>query len=273
MLKSKWLEGKHNRRVDHLIHTLVVILLPSYANRHDRQELGFDGPDLANKRRQEILTRTPEIKAESIRNLGDDQFSIQSATHSSRLYSMELGAQSCDCPDWPRVQFCKHVAAVAHHFGNSDQQIEAISQTVKPIREVSLGAQSDGSSATSIVENVIAVSKAFLDDGVPSSPATVRSLQLVESHLTAVVWNSQSSADPLPDKDIIPPNQGTWAETAERMGATRKRKRPRPTTASSPDPPPATELIGELNRKKLRIKLTDPYSGGVSSGKRAEPDA
>lgn len=273
MLKSKWLEGKHNRHVDHLIHTLVVVLLPSYANRHDRQELGFDGPDLANKRRQEILARTPEIKAESIRNLGDDQFSVQSAMHSSRLYSVELGAQSCDCPDWPRVQFCKHVAAVAHHFGNSDQQIEAISQTVKPIREVSLGAQSDGSSATSIVENVIAVSKAFLDDGVPSSPATVRSLQLVESHLTAVVRNSQSSADPLPDKDIIPPNQGTWAKTAERMGATRKRKRPRPTTVSSPDPPPATELIGELNRKKLRIKLTDPYSGGVSSWKCAEPDA
>ena len=91
MLKSKWLEGKHNRHVDHLIHTLVVVLLPSYANRHDRQELGFDGPDLANKQRQEILARTPEIKAESIRNLGDDQFSVQSAMHSSRLYSMELG--------------------------------------------------------------------------------------------------------------------------------------------------------------------------------------
>lgn len=65
------------------------------------------------------------------------------------------------------------------------------------------------------MENVIAVSKAFLDDGVPSSPATVRSLQLVESHLTAIVRNSQSSADPLPDKDVIPPNQGTWAETAK----------------------------------------------------------
>ena len=108
---------------------------------------------------------------------------------------------------------------------------------MKPIREVSLGAQSDGSSATSIVENVIAVSKAFLDDGVPSSPVTVRSLQLVESHLTAVVRNSQSSADPLPNKDAILPNQGTWAETAEQMGVTCKRKRPHPTTASSPDPP------------------------------------
>ena len=75
--------------------------------------------------------------------------------------------------------------------------------------------------------------------------------------------------NPLPNKNIIPPNQGTWAETAERMGVTRKRKRP----TTSPVPLPAKELIGELNRKNVRIKLTDPYSGGVSSGKRAEPDA
>ena len=243
MLKSKWLEGKHNHHVDHLIHTLIVILFPSYANCHDCQELGFDGPDLTNKWHQEILVRILEIKAKSIHNLGNDQFSIQSATHSSCLYSVELGAQSCDCLDWPRVQFCKHVAAVAHHFGNSDQQIAAISQTVKSIQEVSLGAQSNGNSATSIVENVIAVSKAFLDDGVLLSPTTVRSLQLVESHLTAVVWNSQSSTNPLPNKDVILPNQGTWAETAEQMGVMCKWKRPCPTTVSSPDPPPATELI------------------------------
>jgi hypothetical protein len=248
-------------------------MLPSYENLHDRQELGFEGPDLANKRHKEILTRMPEIKAESICNLGDGKFSVQSVTHSSHTYSVELGAKSCDCPDWPRVQLCKHVAAVAHYFGNGIEAMTHTRETVRPIRESSMGAQSDGSNAASIVENVIAVSRAFLDDGTPSSPGTVRSLQLVESHLTAIVQNSQSAEDPLPEKVVIPPNQGTWAETAKRMGAMRKQKRPHPTTSSSPDPPPATELIGALNRKKLRVKLTDPYSGGVSSGKRAEPDA
>ena len=263
--------------MDHLIYTLVMVMLPSYENRHNRQKLGFDGPDLANKRRTEILVRAPELKVESICNLGDDQFSVQSVTHSPRTYSVELRAQSCNCPDWPRVQLCKHVAAVAHYFGGN-QQIDAKIETLKTVkpnwdREGSLGAQSDGSSAASIVENVIAVSRAYLDDGAPSSPATVRSLQMVESHLSAIVRTSQPES-PLPDKVVLPPNQGTnWAETAQRMGATRKRRRPHPTTTSSPDPPPATELIGELNRKKLRVKLTDPYSGGVSSGKRAEPDA
>ena len=186
MLKSKWLEGKHNRHVDHLIYTLVMVMLPSYENCHNRQKLGFDSPDLANKWHTEILTCTLELQVKSICNLGDDQFSVQSVTHSTHTYSMELRAQSCNCPDWPRVQLCKHIAAIAHYF-SGNQQIVLKSIEPKPDREGSLGAQSNGSSAASIVENVIAVSRAYLDDGAPSSPATVRSLQLVESHLSAIV--------------------------------------------------------------------------------------
>ena len=75
-------------------------------------------------------------------------------------------------------------------------------------------------SAASILENVISVSRAFLSDCVPSSPGTVHSLHIVESHLTAVIQHSHSLESPLPDKEAIPPNQhNTWAETAERMGA------------------------------------------------------
>jgi hypothetical protein len=215
-------------------------MLPSYENWHDHQELGFEGPDLANKQHKEILAQVLEIKAESICNLGDGRFSVQSVTDSLCMYSVELGAKSCDCLDWPRIQLCKHVAAAAHYFRDSNLQIEAttyIPKTVPPIRGSSLGVQSDGSAA-SIVENVIAVSRAFLDDSMPLSPATVRSLQLVESHLTAVVRVSQSAESPLLDKVPILPNQGTWAQTAEQMGAMHKQRRPRPTTSSSPPPPP-----------------------------------
>ncbi|KAH8983829.1 hypothetical protein EDB86DRAFT_2833754 [Lactarius hatsudake] len=56
------------------------------------------------------------------------------------------------------------------------------------------------------------------------------------------------------------------------MGATRRQKRPRSTSASPPEPS-ATTRIGDLNRKRLRVKITDPYSGGVSSGRSAAPDA
>ncbi|KAH8990456.1 hypothetical protein EDB86DRAFT_2939537 [Lactarius hatsudake] len=51
------------------------------------------------------------------------------------------------------------------------------------------------------------------------------------------------------------------------------RKRRRATTTSSPPEPAATERIGDLNRKQARVKMTDPYSGGVNSGRHAAPDA
>jgi hypothetical protein len=282
VLKAKWLEGKRNRRVDHLIHTLIKEMHPDYVARYDAQDMGFKGSNLKKKRRKEILARTPEMNAASIRSLGDDRFEVQSSD-SSRGYLVDLGNHQCDCPDWPRVRLCKHVSAVAHLFGREDQQIDVdvddrVPKTTPPppIREGSPDADSDASAAaaSSILENVITVSREFLNDGVPSSAGTVQSLRVVEAHLTAVVRNSRSSESPLPDKEEIPPNQraSMWTETAKRMGATRRRKRAQPSTTSSPEPP-ATARIGDLNRKQARVKFTDPYSGGVSSGRNAAPDA
>ncbi|KAH8980043.1 hypothetical protein EDB86DRAFT_2833551 [Lactarius hatsudake] len=86
-------------------------------------------------------------------------------------------------------------------------------------------------------------------------------------------WWSRVSRRPLPDREGLPPNQRTWTETAERMGAKRqKRSHPTPTDSSSPSAP-AAERIGKLNRKQPRVKNTDPYSGGLRSGKDAAPDA
>ena len=115
-----WLDGKRNRHADHLIHTLVVDLLPYHENHHNSQELGFSGSNLAQKRRKELLARTPEMNADSICSAGDDRYYVQSATEPSHTYLVELGKQSCNCVDWPRVQLCKHVTSVAHFFGNDE---------------------------------------------------------------------------------------------------------------------------------------------------------
>ena len=55
VLKSKWLDRKRNRRVDHLIHTLITVMVPSYVVQHVRQEQGFEGLNLADKRHKELL--------------------------------------------------------------------------------------------------------------------------------------------------------------------------------------------------------------------------
>ena len=47
MLKLHWLYGKCQRRIDHVIVTLVKGMVPYYEHRHSRQIVGLNGKDLA----------------------------------------------------------------------------------------------------------------------------------------------------------------------------------------------------------------------------------
>ena len=77
--------------------------------------LGFKGSDLAEKQCEEIHVWALKINTISIHDLGGgDCFSVESATDSTWRYQVDLGKLTCDCPDWPRVQLCKHVAAIDH---------------------------------------------------------------------------------------------------------------------------------------------------------------
>ncbi|KAH9020704.1 hypothetical protein EDB84DRAFT_1565607 [Lactarius hengduanensis] len=271
-------------------------MLPQYEIRTLWQKKQFEGADLAKKQHKEIFMWALEMSADSIQCLGSDHFYVWSLSDLSKMYLVDLskdtssdlsenyliehGKDKCDCPDWPRARLCKHIAAVAHF--SSDGTIQITRAAPEPQHEVhespqdtQQDTQGDASppsnASAAILENLITVSREYLSDGPPSSPGTVRSLRLVESRLTAVIQNSRASQSPLPDREDLPPNQRTWTETAERMGAKRQ-KRSHPTNSSSPGPP-AAERIGMLNRKQPRVKNTDPYSGGLRSGKNAAPDA
>ena len=130
------------------------------------------------------------MNADSIHNLYDGRYSVRSVTDQSCTYLVELTKQSCDCSDWPRVQLCKHVAAVTYYFGNINEvvaTVNAVPRSTQPEPEDPWDADVDAAtpktaqptggpdagsnaSAASILENVISVSRAFLSDCVPSSP-------------------------------------------------------------------------------------------------------
>ncbi|KAJ7322986.1 hypothetical protein DFH08DRAFT_635487, partial [Mycena albidolilacea] len=57
VLKWKFLLGKRNRRIDHLVHTLVERVVPYYALKQQRQDLNFEGPDIEIKKRIDIHKR------------------------------------------------------------------------------------------------------------------------------------------------------------------------------------------------------------------------
>ncbi|KAJ7572383.1 hypothetical protein C8J56DRAFT_747566, partial [Mycena floridula] len=54
VLKGKFLEGKRNRHVDHLLHVLIDKVVPYYIARRHRQDCGFEGPNLEVKKRHEV---------------------------------------------------------------------------------------------------------------------------------------------------------------------------------------------------------------------------
>src|SRR6266404_5818294 len=203
---------------------------------------------------------------------GSNLLSMKSMSTLSHSYQVDLSKQSCDCVDWPRAQLCKHVTAAAHFFGDlSLLKVEHTLPTAQPIREGSANMGEGNISST--LEDLLSVSRAFLtlEARTPSSPDTSQSLQTVVAHVTALYHKAHTSENLLPEKDSIPPNKGMWRETAERMGATQQKQK-RPHHTSSPDQM-ATAHIRELNWKKCHVKNTDPYSGGLRSGKHAAPDA
>ena len=125
VLKSIWLDGKRNRRVDHLIYTLVTEIIPDLEVRHKRQTLGMEGPNLAEKRHRQILTCAPETPIENIQKIDDLHFEVQSL-NSKCSYHVYLDTKMCECKDFPCIQLCKHIAAVVHFFGGADLDITLI---------------------------------------------------------------------------------------------------------------------------------------------------
>jgi len=105
--------------MDHLIHVLVKGFLPNIKHCHKRQMLGMEGPNLAEKCRQQILRHAPKTPVEKIKEVNDLHFKVQ-LLNSSNYYKVNLITLTCDCSDFPAICLCKHIAAVIHFFGVAD---------------------------------------------------------------------------------------------------------------------------------------------------------
>ncbi|KAJ7238362.1 hypothetical protein C8J57DRAFT_1528679 [Mycena rebaudengoi] len=77
---------KRNRRLDHLLHTLLNDVLPYYALKQRRQELGFEGPDLEVKKRKDIIKRSKVYVKDDIQQISDSKYLVPSQSNPSKLY-------------------------------------------------------------------------------------------------------------------------------------------------------------------------------------------
>jgi hypothetical protein len=102
--------------MDHLIHTLVTQIVPYYQNRHERQIIGLEGPDLAGQRERQLLSNARNTLPDSIQQFDDITFHVASQSRPHSYYEINLDCGTCNCPDFPRIRYCKHLASISVHF-------------------------------------------------------------------------------------------------------------------------------------------------------------
>lgn len=256
------LEGKRNRRIDHLIYILVCKTVPYFSDKHRRQRYGFEGPDLEVKRRQEIEVRAHTIPRESVKELVETQlYRVLSQSHANRQYTVDINLYTCDCAGFPSIMYCKHIRAVQVFFHETvtippfisilPQQPYA-SPVIPPIPSSSTSAQpptqldDTGRMLTGIREKFLLVS--HRTQLASSSTAIGQSLNDLDHALDQVLSEYPSERALIPSAKLkIAPNQHSWPETVAVMGARPKGK-----------------------RKRVH---TDAYAGGEKSGKKAKTDA
>jgi hypothetical protein len=234
-----------------LICILTRNMLPEhYEPRHRAQQIGFEGPDLAEKHRCAVLASAKTISLDLIRCVGDTQFRVASQSNLGRCYLVDIQRLICDCPDFPRVRFCKHLCAVKIWY-----------PFIAPLDDFTQDFTQDSQRSSAITYQMSATSS--LSGEVPQR---------------AIIPESGPSGA-LPNQDRLSPNQNLWAATAKKMGARTPPKRRQPTppkrrqpTHSAAVPSSTSQHIGAIGVKR-KLTFTDAYSSGERSGKLAKSDA
>ena len=261
------MQGKRNRRLDHLIHILIDQAVPYFIQRHRRQENGFEGPDLEVKKRIEIEARAKSI---TLQHISQDAhvaeiFLVQSQSDPCVRYRVDLDAYDCECLAFPVICFCKHVCAVQNHFPefckpvptsalaihcpdsfepDGHHSVDSDDTDIELLDEATISSSTDTVVITDMIKKLSNLAIHLQTQPPSPLPQLLHDLHDKLDLLTTKL-NTPNHAS-LPIKKKISPNQHSWPETAAVMNVPVKSK---------------------------RKKHTDPYSGGERPGKKAKRDA
>ena len=249
-----------------MIHTLVTKFLPEFPIRHKRQMTGMEGPDLAEARRHQILATARNIPPESIHQVTGTNFLVASQSHPGHHYPIDITESICDCADFPRIRYCKHIAAIHVHFPQICTKRSSPSKTPESVRtrDPPQRTPRPEEESADILEDINTLYQQF---NAVSDHTDLQALKSVRYSLRTAIASANGSRA-LPEMDDFPANQNTWVPTTKSMGATKAPKR-----KLSPVAVNAEQHIGAVQGKRAGKHSDDPYAGGERSGKRAKPDA
>lgn len=245
-------------------------MVTHYEDRHSRQSVGLEGPDLLGQRRREIMSKAEKITRDSIQDFGDSaQFHIASLSRPGEYHVVDLHRPTCDCEDFPRILFCKHIAAIYVHFPHLNPGEKGTLSVPERVQSGTLprSVQGGGESVQTLSQKLFSLSQKLTSESGTPNPAVIEAFRSANYSLAMAIASMEGNSA-LPERDVIAPNQKSWPETARRMGAKRV-----PKPRCLPDEHGLTERsIGVVKGKRKRLH-NDPYAGGERSGKRAKPDA
>ena len=221
-------------------------MLPElYEAQHHSQQVGFEGEDLKERHRRIVLTNSQAISGNSVIPVDSDWFHVASQTHMGQNYLVDTWAAICDCPDFPRIWLCKHLAAVQ-------------SKSLPPSQE----SQSNQVLSQNVFQH--------LSQGASTSFLSGEVAQVSEEGEATDVLEPGTQSGALPNRECLMQTCNLWKKTAQNMHTTCQS--PKWHQLLAPDLPNSmTQHIGPIG--KCKLIFTDPYSGGEQSGKQAKADA
>jgi len=128
-LKTHYLGRKRNQRVDSIVHTLVLKVVPDFDFKHRRQLTNMKGLNLNDLHHRRVEASARNISPDSIHYVDGTTFYVTSQLLPGHYYLIDMTQSACDCKDFPRIWYCKHITAIDVHFpqlrpkGNSSSKI------------------------------------------------------------------------------------------------------------------------------------------------------
>ena len=213
-MKTHHLGGKRNWHVDHVVQVLTTRFQSEFENRYGQQDLGLNGPDLEGMCRCQILTSARTISPDSIKQISNTKFSVTSQSCPGHHYAIDLTQSTCNCDDFLRIQFCKHIAAITVHSpkeGSPSEAPERVCTRNPPVRARNLPQhilKSDEESIDILLRDINALCQKLNSASVGNCTSDLEALKSVKFSLKAVI-DLASGSQALPEKDDFHPKQNT----------------------------------------------------------------
>jgi hypothetical protein len=160
-----------------------------------------------------IVASARDIHPNSIVQYNDTQFDVASQSHPGAFHSVDLNLSTCDCQDFPKIRFCKHIAAVRIHFDPDESDLDS-SDVYDPKFTPAPRKETPQTLAQEIMVVCHVLASKTIDESHRIYPSILEALRSAKFRLLAALATEATHRDSaLSGKNRITPNRKSRGET------------------------------------------------------------